>query len=403
MKKKILQINTVSNSGSTGKIAEGIGKCIVNQNWESYIGYGRHIKDSKFSKEILIGGTLDFYSHALGTRLFDAHGLFSKNATQQFLRKIESIAPDLIHLHNIHGYFLNIKILFEFIKKNKIPTVWTLHDCWAYTGHCAYYSHINCDYWKMQCHNCPQTNSYPKSYFDFSKRNYNIKKQFFNNVDNLTIVTPSYWLANEVKQSFLNNYDIKVINNGINLNKFKTKSTKRIKEKLGLYDQKIILGVASIWEPRKGLDDFLSLHEELKDLNFKIILVGLSDSQVNNLSNDIIGIKRTENVDEMAELYSLADVFFNPTYEDNFPTTNIEALACGTPVLTYNTGGSPEIIDQKTGWVVEPGDLLSVKNILLSFSGKGSYSLFCRKRAEAFYCDKERFQDYIEIYKKYIN
>lgn len=401
--KKILQINTVSNSGSTGKIAEGIASCITAHHWESYIGYGRHSKNSKYSKEILIGGKLDFYVHAIGTRLSDGHGLFSQKATENFIKQIEQIAPDLIHLHNIHGYYINIRILFDYIKKHNIPVVWTLHDCWSYTGHCAYYSHVNCDSWKTECQNCPQTSSYPKSFTDFSKRNYNIKKELFNNVNNLIIITPSKWLAEEVKKSFLKDYEVKVINNGINLDQFSIKATQHIRRRLGLHEQKIILGVASIWEPRKGLDDFIALHKELKDNNFKIILVGLSDKQIQNLPEGIIGIKRTESIDEMAELYSLADVFFNPTYEDNFPTTNIEALACGTPVIAYQTGGSPEILDENTGWVLKQGDILGVKSLLLSLDYEISYSSNCRARAENWYDDKIKFQEYIEVYKNYLS
>jgi len=398
--KKILQINTVSNSGSTGRIAEGIARCIVAQNWESYIAYGRHSNDSQYSEEILIGNKIDFYIHAVGTRLFDSHGFFSKSATQDLIKKIELISPDIIHLHNIHGYFINIKILFDYIKKKNIPIVWTLHDCWTYTGHCAYYSHVDCNLWKTECHNCPQIQSYPKSFTDFSKRNYNIKKELFKDIENLVIVTPSNWLAAEVKESFLKDYDIKVINNGINLEKFDIKPTIDIKKKFGLIGQKVILGVASIWEPRKGFDDFIALNDEMKDYNFKIIMVGLSDDQIKNLPKNIIGIKRTESIEEMATLYSLADVFFNPTYEDNFPTTNIEALACGTPVITYKTGGSPEIIDNKTGWVFEKGDLEGVKSLLLSLDNEKSNSLICRARAESLYQDQTKFNEYIEVYKK---
>lgn len=401
--KKILQINTVSNSGSTGKIAEGIASCITAHHWESYIGYGRQSKKGKYSKEILIGDKLDFYIHAIGTRLTDGHGFFSKKATETFIKQIEQIAPDLIHLHNIHGYYINIRILFDYIKKHNIPVVWTLHDCWSYTGHCAYYSHVNCDSWKTECQNCPQINSYPKSFTDFSKRNYNIKKELFNNVDNLIIITPSNWLAREVKKSFLKDYEVKVINNGINLNLFDIKTTQNIREKLGLQDKKVILGVASIWEPRKGLHDFIALHKELKDFNFKIILVGLSDRQIRSLPEGIIGIKRTESIDEMATLYSLADVFFNPTYEDNFPTTNIEAIACGTPVITYQTGGSPEILDHNTGWVLKQGDILGVKSLLLSLDYEKSYSSDCRARAEKLYDDKVKLQEYIEVYKNYLS
>lgn len=400
---KILQINTVSNSGSTGRIAEGIAQTIKLNNWESFIAYGRHKNPSYYSKEILVGDRWDFYTHVLGTRLTDGHGLYSKNATVNLLSQISELEPDLIHLHNIHGYYLNIKMLFDYIKKHNIPVVWTLHDCWAFTGHCSHYSHVNCNLWKTQCNHCPQTSRYPKSYIDFSKRNYNYKKELFNNIKHLTIVTPSEWLANEVKDSFLGEYSRQVINNGIDLQKFLYRENSDMWKHYKIQNQKVILGVASIWDDRKGFEDFIRLNKQISNLDFQIVMVGLSQKQLKNLPKGIIGIARTENIEQLAELYSLADIFFNPTYEDNFPTTNIEALACGTPVITYNTGGSPEIIDQNTGWVVQPGDLLAVKNILSSLNDKDSYKLYCRKRAETFYSDKVRFQDYIEIYKKYLD
>lgn len=398
---KIVQINTVCNTGSTGKIAEGISKSISENGWLSYIGYGRKGRKSKYSEEILIGNKVDFYVHALGTRLLDRHGFFSKKATEDFLKKLDSIKPDLIHLHNIHGYYLHIRILFDYIKKHDIPVVWTLHDCWSYTGHCAYYTASNCEKWKTQCEKCPQIGSYPKSYVDSSINNFKDKKDIFSNVKQLTIVTPSQWLADEVKESFLKDYSIKVINNGVDLSLFDVKSVDALKSKLNVQNQKIILGVASIWEERKGLNEFIKLASML-DENYKIILVGLTASQIKMLPKNIIGIERTESIDELAQYYSLADVFFNPTFEDNFPTTNIESLACGTPVLTYQTGGSPEIIDENTGWVVEQRDLDTVYSILKAIDKQTKPVLECRTRALAFFNQEKKFSEYIDVYKKYI-
>ncbi len=401
--KKILQINTVSNTGSTGKITEGISRCIVAENWESYVAFGRPGTDSAYSKEIVIGSKKDFYMHALGTRLFDEHGFFSTSATRDFLRKVDTIRPDLIHLHNIHGYYINVKLLFDYLKKRRVPVVWTLHDCWPYTGHCAYYSKVGCNRWETTCYDCPQTAAYPKSYIDFSTRNFTAKKNIFCNVDNLSIVTPSHWLKEELKKSFLNNYDSHVINNGIDLQKFNIKAAQGLKRKLGITDERIVLGVASIWEPRKGFGDFIALNEILNEHNFKIVMVGLSNQQIKNLPKDMIGIQRTESIEEMAELYSAADAFFNPTYEDNFPTTNIEALACGTPVITYNTGGSPEMLDSRTGRVVRQGDIDGVKSLLLSLDFKDLSASDCRARAEELYDDKIKFREYIELYRKYVD
>lgn len=398
---KIVQINTVCNTGSTGKIAEGISKSIVENGWKSYIGYGRKGRKSQYSEEILIGSKVDFYLHAIGTRLLDSHGFFSKSATLNFLKQLDSIKPDLIHLHNIHGYYLQIEFLFEYIKKKSIPIIWTLHDCWPYTGHCAYYSASNCKKWKTHCEQCPQIDKYPKSYIDSSKRNFLRKKNIFSGVKQLTIVTPSEWLANEVGESFLKEYPIKIINNGVDLSVFTIKSVDALKLKLNIQNQKVILGVASIWEERKGFKDFIKL-SSIIDNNYVIILVGLTASQINILPKNIIGIERTESIDELAQYYSLADVFFNPTFEDNFPTTNIEALACGTPVLTYKTGGSPEIIDQKTGWVVEQGDLATVHSILEAINIGNKPISECRTRAIQLYDQKLKFAEYIDVYKKYL-
>ena len=399
--KNILQINTVSNSGSTGKIVEGIAKVVCENGWKSYIGYGREGNRSFFSEEILIGNKLDFYIHALGTRLTDRHGFFSNIATREFLSKLNRIKPDIIHLHNIHGYYLNIEMLFNYLKKTDIPVVWTLHDCWSYTGHCAYYEISNCQKWKEHCESCPQISSYPKSFLDASKKNFDDKRNLFTDLNHLTIVTPSYWLAKEVQESYLQRYPVKVINNGIDLSVFKIKPTDKLKKKLNLKNKIVILGVASIWEERKGFNEFLKL-AQLLDERFIIILVGLSDSQIKRLPQNIIGIKRTENVEELADFYSLADVFFNPTFEDNFPTTNIEAIACGTPVITYNTGGSPEIIDEYTGWVVRQNDLLAVYSILINLKATDEVSFLCRSRAEKLYNRADKFEQYIEVYKNYL-
>ncbi|MDM1552253.1 glycosyltransferase [Empedobacter falsenii] len=399
---KILQINTVSNSGSTGKIVEGIGKMITNEGWKSYSAFGREINNSKYSEEIIIGDKLDFYLHAIGTRLTDRHGFFSKKATLNFMKKLEVINPDIVHLHNIHGYFIHIKLLFQFLKKQKIPVIWTLHDCWSFTGHCAHYVAVNCNKWQTQCNNCPQLIQYPKSYKDSSFQNYKDKKEIFTSLNHIDIVTPSNWLAKEVSKSFLNKYSITVINNGVDLISFSEKKNENLLNKLNIQNPKIVLGVASVWTQRKGYEDFIKLAELLIDKNIILIMVGLNSQQLKKLPNNIIGIQRTESLQQLSDLYSIADIFFNPTYEDNFPTTNIEALACGTPILTYNTGGSPEIIDDNTGWVINQGDLGEAITIIQSFEKTQNVKINCRIRAEQLYNQEIKFMEYINLYKKYL-
>ena len=274
--------------------------------------------------------------------MFGKTGFASKHATKKLLKFLDKINPDIVHLHNIHGYYLNIELLFNYLKEKQIRVIWTLHDCWSFTGQCAFFDYVGCDKWQTECKNCPMLSEYPKSFVDSSKWNYQKKKELFTGL-NITLVTPSKWLASLVKNSYLKVYDVKVINNGIDLNVFKP-TPSNFREKYCLKDKKMILGVAGVWDRRKGLNDFIELSKLLDD-NYVIVLVGLNDKQLDLLPHNIIGIKRTENQQELAGLYTTADVFFNPTYEDNYPTVNLESLACGTPVITYDTGGSPEFVD----------------------------------------------------------
>lgn len=394
---KVLQINSVCGIGSTGRIATDIHNILLEQGHESYIAYGRG-KPLYCDNTIRIGNKLDNYIHAAKTRLFDLHGFGSKKATKEFIKKVVEIDPDVIHLHNVHGYYLNIEILFNFLKEYNKPVVWTLHDCWSFTGHCSYFDYVGCERWKTGCYDCPQKKLYPSSIIlDNSKSNYYKKKRLFTGLKNLTIITPSKWLLELVKQSFLNEYPVECIYNGIDLSIFKpSNNISNIRAKYGLEGKFVILGVANVWSRRKGLSYFFELAEKLKE-NIKIILVGLSDNQLKYIPNDIIGIKRTTNIRELADIYSCADVFINPTLEDNFPTTNIEALACGTPVITFNTGGSPESIDDKTGFVIEKGSIKElIDKIMIVKSGYLSRNQ-CRERAILF--DKyDKFNKYIKLY-----
>jgi putative colanic acid biosynthesis glycosyltransferase len=397
---KVLQINTVCGTGSTGRIASDIHKMLIEQGHESIIAYGRgtaHNCDST----IKIGNNLDFYKHALKTRMLDKHGFGSKKATRKLIERVKNYNPDVIQLHGLTGYYINIEILFNFLKEYNKPIVWTLHACWAFTGHCAYFDYANCYKWETHCQKCPQKKSYPKSVFlDNSYGNFEKKKELFTGLKNTTLVTPSQWLANLVKRSFLKEYPVKVINNGIDLDIFKpTPNNFRAKYDLG--NKFIILGVANKWEKRKGLKYFLELSKSLSGKE-AIVLVGLSKKQIKDLPKNILGIMRTNSTKELAEIYTASDVYFNPTLEDNFPTTNLEALACGTPVITFNTGGSIEAIDNSTGYIVEKGDLEEVKQIIqrIEKQGKEKYSKHCIARANNYYDKNKKFQEYIELYEK---
>lgn len=395
MSKKLVQINVTCN-GSTGRIMEQIQKEAEKNGYEAYSFYGRGKPSNKNCFKI--GNKLDLYWNVFLTRLFNKHAHGSKRATKYLVKRIRKINPDIIQLHNIHGYYLNMEILFKYLKESNKKIIWTLHDCWAFTGHCAYFSYPKeCNKWQVACENCPRVKSYPKSFFiDSSQEEFLLKKELFTGIKNMTIITPSNWLAELVRKSFLKEYDIKVINNGVDLNIFKPTNTINVREKYNIgEDKKIVLGVASVWDKRKGLDDFIELSRQLTK-DYVIIIVGLNKKQIKLLPSNIIGMERTENLEELANLYTQADIFANPTYEDNFPTTNLEALACGTPVLTYDTGGSGEIIGKQCGKVISRGNIQQLKEDIENNKLEAGA---CVRRAER-YRNSIKYKEYIELYEK---
>ena len=336
-------INVVCGIRSTGRICTDLADALTEQGHTVKIAYGREEVPDKYKKYAYkIGTNLDVKLHGLKARLFDAAGFGSKKATIKFIEWVKKYDPDVIHLHNIHGYYINVEVLFDYLRTCGKKIIWTLHDCWAFTGHAAYCEAANCTRWKTACCNCPKRNDYPISFFDNSKRNWEKKRSIFTNIPNLQIVTPSKWLARLVKQSFICEYPVSVIHNGIDTSIFKPVDSSELRKKLNIGNKKVILGVAAVWDQRKGLDDFIKLHDLIDKNEYQIILVGLKQKQIDNIPAGIIGISRTNSVQELVELYSLAYVFVNPTYEDNYPTTNLEAIACGTPVIIYDTGGSGE-------------------------------------------------------------
>ena len=396
----ILQISIEVNSGSVGRIAEQIGERIVDRGWESYITFARNNLPSK-SKVIRIGNKFDVYKHVLTTRIFDNHCFSSERATKKLVEQIKALDPDVIHLHHLHGYFINIEILFSYLAEANKPVVWTFHDCWSFTGHCAYFEYVGCNKWIDGCYSCEQKTDYPKSIFlDRSKTNYHDKKRLFNLVRKMVIVPVSYWLGDLVANSFLKQYPIQVIQNGIDTNVFSPKGDcNAIKQKFGVSKPFMILGVASTWEKRKGLKYFVELDRLIPE-DAVIVLVGLSKQQVAELPNSIISLERTENVDDLAALYSAADVFVNATLEDTFPTTNLESLACGTPVITFATGGSVESVSSNTGLITAKKD---VESLLLAIATirkntKQFYTVACRERAVELYDKNLKFNDYINLY-----
>ena len=357
----VLLINAVCGIGSTGKICAQIAQEYERAGHTVKIAYGRDgFVPEQFQKyAVRIGNDLDVKLHGVFTRLTDCHGFASYGATKAFLRWAEEFNPDLLWLHNIHGYYLNIELLFQWIKSRpNMQVKWTLHDCWSFTGHCSHFDFIGCDRWQSQCHNCPQKKAYPASVLlDGSRFNFRKKRALFTRISNMTLITPSKWLAELVKESFLKEYPVEVVYNTINTDIFKPVESS-FRQDNGLQDKKIILGVANVWDQRKGLEDFVTLAGMLDD-SWRIVMVGLTAEQAKRMPGNVIPIARTNSPQELAQIYTAADVFVNPTYEDNYPTVNLEAQACGTRVITYATGGSPETLNE-TGIVVPKGDIAKI-------------------------------------------
>ena len=391
---KVLQINSVSGFGSTGRIATDIADILISQGDECMITYGRGDAPEKYRNiSVKVCSSLDNKIHGALTRAFDVHGFCSNNATKKLIKLIKQYSPDVIHLHNIHGYYLNVEMLFDYLKRADIPVVWTLHDCWSMTGHCAYFSAIECDKYLTECRNCPQLRGYPSTLFPYNvSRNHARKRKAFSGVKSLTVITPSAWLADLTRDTFLGQYPIITIYNGIDLNVFKPKHSD-FKKRMGIEDKKMILGVANIWEKRKGLDDFVDLSKLLDD-SYKIVLVGLSEEQVSEMPENVIALTRTKSVEELTEIYSAADVYINPSIEETMGLTTAEALACGTPVITYNKTAVPEVCDDTCGIVVEPG----VDNILTALEKVRFSADDCIKRAKHFE-KTHQYMKYIEVYK----
>ena len=393
----IVQINGGA-VGSTGKIMFGISAVCTDEKQETLCAAPEVSSGNKTGRNLyIIQNNNHRKINVLLDRITGRHNMHSKIATERLLKVISGFKPDIIQLHNLHEAYINLPMLFKYIKKHNIKTVWTLHDCWAFTGHCPYFDIVGCNKWKTGCYGCPQYKEYPKSLFDNSKYMYRLKRKWFTGVENMTIVTPSEWLAGLVKESYLKDYPVKVINNGIDLNVFKPTESD-FREKYALENKYIVLGVAFGWGRRKGLDVFVELAERLDKVKYKIVLVGTDDNVDKLLPDNIISIHRTQSQTELAEIYAAADVFANPTREENYPTVNMEAIACGTPVVTFNTGGSPEMLDETCGAAVAKDDTDAMYNEIVRICETEPYSEeACLKKARGFDMN-ERFKEYYDLY-----
>ena len=431
---RVAIINTVIGTGSVGRIACGTADEIINNGGSALLCRGRGEAIEGY-ENYRIGSDPDMFLHGIMTRITDKHGLYSRNATHRLIHRLEEYDPDIIQLHNIHGYYANYPILFDWLRSCGKPIVWTLHDCWAFTGHCVHYEYCGCTKWVRRdvtdsandgenterssgdgrieerpiegCFDCPEKSEYPASYIkDASKSNYAIKKDRFTGIPNLHLVTPSEWLRDAVSRSFLSEYPVQVINTGIDLDIFKPSSSD-IREKYGIGDKILLLGIANPWRERKGFNDFAELHGMLEEKDpgrYAIALIGPQNPRQIELPEDIIRLGFTDSVQELAEWYSTADIYVNLTYGDTFPTTNIEALACGTPVITYDAGGSGEIVDEGTGVIIEKGNLESVISAIEKLADSyvnrdADIKESCITRA-TLYRKQDKYREYHELYKK---
>lgn len=392
---KVVQINTVCGYGSTGKICVGISKVLNAQGIDNYILYS--IGNSDYPYGIKCGEVFP-QIQAMRSRVLGNYGFNSRRSTKRLIEELDRIGPDVVHLHNLHGHNCDLEMLMNYFRVNKTKLVWTFHDCWAFTAYCPHFVMAGCEKWRTGCHHCSQQRTF-SWFFDRSRWLYEKKKQAFSDLD-LTIVTPSRWLADIVKESFLKEYPVVVVNNGIDLSIFKP-SESNFRKKYGIpQDKFLLLGVAIQWVPRKGADVFIRLAHRLDPDRFRIVMVGTDDKIDRKLPENIISIHRTTNQAELAQIYTAAELFVNPTQEDTFPTVNMESIACGTPVLTFRTGGSPECIDEKTGMVVDCDDEEALYQRILEIADRRpSSEADCIARAQHF-DENKKFLEYAEIYEQ---
>lgn len=396
---KILQINSVANTGSTGKIAEHIGRMAMDMGWASYIAYGRAARPSQ-SQLIKIGNIYSIVVHFLISKLFDKHGWGSKHVTQRFIKKLERINPDIVHIHNLHGYYINFPILLRYLSERNIPTLVTLHDFWLLTGHCAYIE-SGCNKWKAGCYNCPRTKQYPAAVMDGSPENWKNKKEILNNFPKLVLVPVSRWLATYVKKSFLQNHPMCVIHNGIDTNVFQPHLSHNQALLHIDWSKFTILCIATRWTETNGLEDIIALSRILPS-HAQIIMIGVSDKQKTLLPSSIIGINKTEDIHMLTELYTRSDVLFNISKEVTFGLVTAESLACGTPVIVWRNTAGEEIIDDKTGYIIDTIEDIPALIVTIRKNKSVELPRLCQNRIQEYFNAEKQYQRYFELYKSQI-
>ena len=400
---KLLIINVALNWGSTGRIAEQVGSLAKDNGWNVMIAHGARYQNPTQFSHYQVSSSFEEKMHWGISQFWDGQGRGSWFATKRLLKEIDAFQPDVVHMHVIHGYYINYGLIMNYFKEKNIPVVWTLHDCWAFTGHCAYFTAANCEKWKTQCGQCPIPHDFPNTYLDRSKANYNRKKQVYGDMQNLVLAPVSQWLGDLVKESFLGKHEIQVVYNGIDVDVFKP-SVSNFKKKFGVEGKYLLLGVAQGFDERKGLKDFFKLSEMLPD-DYQVVLLGAMEDEIAIAPTSVIALPKTESLQELVEAYSAADVLLSLSYEETFGLTPVEAMSCGTPAIVYNNTAQPEHITPETGFVVENGDLdtLVTRIKTLCENGKANYSEACRERAVNVYNKDNCYNMYITIFDKLFN
>lgn len=397
---RVFQLNTYCGVKSTGRIAVEIAKLVQAEGGACRIGYGvPGISEESEPFAYRVGSAWERKLHGAVRKLLDGEGYGSLLATRRLVREMRAFEPDLIHLHNVHGCYLHLPTLFGYLQKAHLPVVWTLHDCWPFTGHCAYFDYSGCERWKNGCHDCPQQRSYPVCIgLDGSKRNYRLKQSCFGGLNNLTFVAPCEWMKQPLSGSFLKEKPVRVIYNGVNLNVF-APTASDLRSRYGLTDRRICLSVAAEWDRRKGLPYLCEAARQMGE-TYCFVVIGLEQEQIQRLPANMLGLTQTSDTKELAAWYTAADCFVNPTLEDNMPMVNLEALACGTPVVTFATGGCPEAVDEATGLVVPKGDQSALCAAIAQMAGqKAQRAQQCVARAQRFDA-RHTFRAYLDLYKE---
>lgn len=392
---KVVQINTVCGIGSTGRITTDLHNALVERGHECLICYGRGDAPEDF-KGYRIGTDLDVHLHALYSRITDRTAFASKRATLELLRKIEEFKPDIVHLHNLHGYYIHFEKLFQYLKQYNKPVIWSLYDCWSFTGHCCHFDYIGCDKWKAGCQDCPQKKEYPASYIlDQSKKNYRDKKRLIHSINQLTVVPPTQWLSQILENSYLSDINKKIIPTGIDLEAFQPTSS-NLRKELQLEDTQVVLGVSNGFGKFKGSKYFLQLAERLPK-NYRLVLLGVTKEQSSQYPKEVLTLPRTNSTHQLAQFYTMADVFVNPTLQETQGLTSIEALACGTGVVTFQSGGSAESMNESCGIAVVRDDFEGLLQAVIQVCGNPFSPELCRKKAME-YDKKKLLKDYIDLY-----